>query len=83
MDFVVGLVRIQSADVSRVCESSPKGPNLSGLIAGLVISLTVLTAVSIGVITAYASVIAILHALAPQTSRFSVLVPSQTHASGD
>ena len=28
-------------------------------------------------------VIAILHALAPQTSRFSVLVPSQTHASGD
>ena len=56
---------------------------MSGLIAGLVISLTVLTAVSIGISAAYVSVIAILHALAPQTSRFSVLVPSQTHASGD
>ena len=55
-----------------------------------VLCITVVTSVGLGVGTAYAAVIGILQAfgqasqaqLAPQRARL-VLVPTQTHASGD
>jgi hypothetical protein len=56
---------------------------VNGLETALVLSVTVLLALTIGIYGAYAAVISILYALAPQTSRTRVLIPSETHASGD
>jgi hypothetical protein len=58
---------------------------LSSIAVALVLSLTVITVVAAGIVTAYFSVTGILQAFsyrAPKPSRL-VLVTSQTHASGD
>jgi len=55
--------------------------------SGTILLLTVIAVVALGISLAYASVTAILYAFARQTRPASlgnrVLVPSQTHASGD
>jgi len=65
------------------------GPNLSGLLGAFILSITVLMVVAIGILAAYATVIGILHVLAPQTRKpeaAPALVAAQTraaHAGGD
>ena len=56
---------------------------MNGLETALVLSVTVLLALAAGIYGAYAAVVSLLYALAPQTTRTRVLIPSQTHASGD
>jgi hypothetical protein len=58
------------------------------LLAGLILSLTVLTAVVLGIFTAYGAINAILFLFAQQTAQrtrptTTVLVPSENHAGGD
>jgi hypothetical protein len=64
--------------------------NVSGLMSGTILLITVIAVVAFGISVAYASVTAVLYAFARQTRqtrpaslRNRVLVPSQTHASGD
>ena len=52
----------------------------------VIIFLTIISAVALGIFAAYATVNSILLAFAPsrhQTRSNPILVPSQTHASGD
>ena len=66
------------------------GLNVTSLFMPLVLCFTVIASVSLGVIAAYAAVIGILQAVggtsrtepAPQRPHL-VLVPTETHASGD
>jgi hypothetical protein len=63
---------------------------VNAFLGTLILSFTVAASMSFGVMAAYAAVLAILHSFgrasqpeaAPQRPRL-VLVPSQTHASGD
>jgi hypothetical protein len=60
------------------------GANLNGLLVALVVCFTAITAVSLGILAAYTAVNGILYAFAPNRNQnASVLVPSETHASGD
>jgi hypothetical protein len=62
------------------------GRTLSGLLQAIILFLTIISAVGFGIFAAYATVNGILFAFAQsrqQTRRTPVLVPSQTHASGD
>jgi len=70
--------------------SSEGGPSLGSLLGALVLSLTVVTVVAIGILVAFAAVILILQAFAPQarttSSENSVAVPARAraaHAGGD
>jgi hypothetical protein len=59
---------------------------VGNLMSALVLSLTVVMAVAVGIFTAYGTVLFILHGLVFQSTRQTgptVLIPSQTHASGD
>ncbi len=60
---------------------------MGGLLIAFVISLTAFTVVVLGILAAYGAVTGILYAFAHQsrqhTSGTRILVPSQTHASGD
>lgn len=63
---------------------------MSGLLGAFILSFTVVLVVAIGILAAYGTVIAILHAFASQTQKADVgtpvLVPNQTraaHAGGD
>jgi len=63
---------------------------LNGLLAGLVLFLTVITAVVLGIFTAYGAINAILYVFAQQSGQRTrtaaprpILVPSETHAGGD
>ncbi len=62
-------------------------PNLGALLLVFVISLTVLTVVALGILAAYGLVTGILYAFAFQSRQRArmapVLVPSESHASGD
>lgn len=52
----------------------------------MVLSFTVITAVSLGILAAFGAITGILNALAPQTRTAkapAILVASQSHASGD
>jgi len=75
---------------SRGREITEGGPNLSSLLGAFILSFTVLIVVVIGILAAYGTVIAILHAFASQTQKTDagtpVLVSNQTraaHAGGD
>jgi hypothetical protein len=60
--------------------------SLGGLVIAFVMLLTVLTVVALGVATTYGLVTGILFAFAHQSrqrERAAVLVPSESHASGD
>jgi len=59
--------------------------SLSNLFAAFVLLLTVATSVSLGIATAYCAVLAILNSFGskPASAPPAVLVPSQSHASGD
>lgn len=60
---------------------------MGGLVIAFVMLLTVLTVVALGVATTYGLVTGILYAFAYQSRQreraASVLVPSESHASGD
>jgi len=59
---------------------------LSGILQAIIVFLTIVSVVGFGIFAAYAVVNSILFAFArsrQQTHRSPVLVPSQTHASGD
>jgi hypothetical protein len=60
---------------------------LGTLLVALIISFTAVTVVLVGIFAAYAAVTGILHAFAyssrQRTNRTAMLVPSQSHASGD
>jgi hypothetical protein len=59
---------------------------LSGLLQAIIVFLTIVSVVGFGIFAAYAAVNSILFAFArsrQQSRRSPVLVPSQTHASGD
>jgi hypothetical protein len=59
---------------------------LSGLFAAIIVFLTTVSVVAFGIFAAYALVNAILFAFAQsreQKRGAPVLIPSQTHASGD
>jgi len=63
---------------------------LSGLLGAFILSFTVLLVLAIGILAAYGTVVAILHAFASQTQKADagarVLLPNQTraaHAGGD
>jgi hypothetical protein len=71
---------------SRGLEITEGGPNLSGLLDAFILSFTALIAVVIGILTAYGTVIAILHAFASQTQQTPALISTQAraaHAGGD
>ena len=57
------------------------------LLVALIISFTAVTVVLVGIFAACAAVTGILHAFAyssrQRTTRTTMLVPSQSHASGD
>jgi hypothetical protein len=62
------------------------GSNLGSLLIAVVITFTVTGSVVLGIALAYTSVLALLHAFAQSTRQPKpalVLVPSQTHVSGD
>jgi hypothetical protein len=71
----------------RPRQITEKGPNLGGLLVAFVIFLTSITGVAFGIVAAYGAVNGILHVFAYQSRErsrgTSVLVPSETHASGD
>ncbi len=60
---------------------------MGSLLVAFVLFFTVLTVVVLGILAAYVAVAGILHAFGyrsrQQSAGTSVLVPSQTHASGD
>jgi hypothetical protein len=60
---------------------------LGTLLVAFVISFTAVTVVLVGIFAAYAAVTGILHAFAygsrQRTTRTTILVPSQSQASGD
>jgi len=60
---------------------------LGALVSAIVLLLSVISVVAIGILSAYAVVIGILNAFgnqqAPAATPARILVPSQTHASGD
>jgi hypothetical protein len=59
---------------------------LSGLLQVAVLFLTIITVVALGIFAAYVAVNGILLGFAEsrqQTRRSTVLVPTETHASGD
>jgi len=58
---------------------------LGNLLGALVLLSTVISAVGLGILAAYGSVIGVLNVFGQQQARgpVPVLVPSQTHASGD
>jgi hypothetical protein len=63
---------------------SRKGPNLGTLLGAFVLFSTVVTAVGLGILAGYGAVLAILYSFGRQRgTAVGVLVPSQTHASGD
>lgn len=64
---------------------SESGPNLNVLVATLVLFFTVIAALGLGVWAAGWLVNSILDAFGgrTQTEAAAVLIPSQTHASGD
>jgi hypothetical protein len=65
-------------------EKKQGGPNLNALVATLVLFSTVVVSVGLGVWAASCVVNTILNALGHrQQDNAPVLVPSQTHASGD
>jgi dolichol kinase len=75
---------------SRRQEITEGGLNLSGLLGAFILSFTVLLVVTIGILAAYGTVIAILHAFASRSKKAEastpVLVSSQAraaHAGGD
>jgi len=57
---------------------------LGSLLSALILSLTVLTAMTLGIIAAYGAVTGILHAFAYQSRQrvraTAVLIPSESHA---
>src|SRR5271165_6285547 len=58
--------------------------NLSGLLSVCILTVTVVMVLAIGILTAYGSVIGILHALAgqsrPRSNEIPLLAPGQTRA---
>jgi hypothetical protein len=60
---------------------------LGTLLVALILAVTAVTVVLIGIFAAYVTVTGILYAFAygsrQRTTRTAVLVPSQSHASGD
>jgi hypothetical protein len=58
---------------------------LGSLLGAFVLFSTVVTAVGLGILAGYGAILAILYAFGRQRSAkvAGVLVPSQTHASGD
>lgn len=60
---------------------------MNGVMGALILLFAIVTMLAFGIFTAYALIIGILHSLAPRTdsaiSAARILVPSQTHASGD
>ncbi len=62
---------------------------MGGLLVALVMSFTAVTVVLVGILAAYAAVTAILYAFAyrsrqrTHTAAASILVPSESQASGD
>ena len=60
---------------------------MSGVLSGSILLFTVIAVVAFGIFLAYAAVTGILFAFArqtrPVTRTNTVLVPSETHASGD
>lgn len=67
-----------------VATDSESGPNLSVLVATLVLFLTVIAALGLGVWAAASLVNGILDVFGSRTqTETAVLIPSQTHASGD
>jgi hypothetical protein len=60
---------------------------LATLLVALIIAFTAVTVVLVGIFVAYAAVTGILYAFAyssrQRTIRTAILVPSQSHASGD
>jgi hypothetical protein len=62
------------------------GRTLSGLLQAIILFLTIVSVVALGIFAAYAAVNGILLAFAQgrqQSQRTAILVPTQTHASGD
>jgi hypothetical protein len=64
-------------------------PNLVGLLVAILISFTVVTALALGIVASYGAVTGILYALVypsrqnvPQPTA-TVLIASESHASGD
>ena len=61
---------------------------MNSILMPAILFVTVVTSVGIGIFTAYAAVLGILFTIGPSKQREAarphlVLIPSQTHASGD
>jgi hypothetical protein len=88
----------ERGSINRTPEKEPRGVaavirekagNLGGLLSVFILSFTVVAVLAIGIVSAYGSVIGILHSFAKQTHRTQekpVLAPGQAraaHAGGD
>ncbi len=60
---------------------------MNGVMGAFILLFAIITMLGFGIFSAYALIVGILHSMAPRTSSglgpAPILVPSQTHASGD